>query len=136
LDNLNDAKNAYQRLKNIISEIKDDEEINDNYLIEFEKAINDDLNMPLAVQVLWKLVRDEKALGKIETITKMDEVLGLKLFEKDKIDVPDKVNKLIEEREEARAKKDWKKSDKIREEIKKLGFLVEDKSEGTKVTKV
>jgi cysteinyl-tRNA synthetase len=135
LDNLNDSKNAYLRLKNIINEIKDDEEINDNYLIEFEKAINDDLNMPLAVQVLWKLVRDEKAKGKMGTIRKMDEVLGLSLFHKDEIEIPDSVNKLVDERENARKKKDWKKSDELRDKIKKLGFIVEDKAEGVKISK-
>ena len=136
LDNLNDAKISYLRLKNIISEIIDDEEVNDDYLIEFEKAINDDLNMPLAMQVLWKLVRDDKARGKIETIMKMDEVFGLKLFEKDIIEVPEDVKRLVEEREEARKNKDWKKSDKLREEIKKLGFIVEDKAEGSKLARI
>jgi len=136
LENLNDAKNAYSRLKNIISELKDDGDVNDKYLIEFEKAIDDDLNMPLAIQSLWNLLRDEKATGKVETIRKMDEVFGLKLFEKEEIEVSDKVLELVKERESVRKKKDWKKSDKLRDEIKKLGFIVEDKAEGTKVVRV
>jgi cysteinyl-tRNA synthetase len=136
LDNLNDAKNAYLRLKNIISEIKDDEEVNDDYLIEFEKAINDDLNMPLAMQVLWKLVRDEKAKGKIETIMKMDEVLGLNLFHREEVKVPANIQALVDERENARKTKDWKRSDRLRDEIKRLGFLVEDKADGIKISKI
>jgi len=136
LDGLNDAKTAYIRLKNIISEIKDDGEVNDDYLIKFEKAIDDDLNMPLAIQVLWKLVRDEKAKGKIETITKMDEVLGLNLFHRKSINVPANIQSLVNERENARKTKDWNRSDRLRDEIKRLGFLVEDKAEGVKVSKI
>jgi len=136
LDSLNDAKTSYIRLKNIISEIKDDGEANDDYLVKFEKAINDDLNMPLAMQVLWKLVRNEKATGKIGTIRKMDEVFGLNLLHREAIRVPANIQALVEERENARKTKDWNRSDRLRDEIKRLGFLVEDKPEGVKVSRV
>lgn len=84
-NNLDSAKNSLQRLKNKISEFSDDNKINKKYLKEFEDAIEDDLNMPKALQVLWKLVRDEKAVGKIQTIKKIDEVLGLDLLKKKKL---------------------------------------------------
>jgi cysteinyl-tRNA synthetase len=135
LDNLNDAKTAYLRLKNIVSEIKDDGEVNDNYLIKFEKAIDDDLNMPLAMQVLWKLIRDEKALGKIGTIRKIDEVLGLNLLHREAVKVPANIQALVDERENARKTKDWKRSDRLRDEIKKLGFIIEDKSDGVRISR-
>jgi len=76
-ENLKSAENAYQRLKNIISELKDDKKKNKKYLGEFENAINDDLDMPKALQILWGLLRDENATGKIRTIKEMDKVLGL-----------------------------------------------------------
>ena len=124
--NLDSSKKALQRLKNIISKIKDDKTIHKKSLKEFEKAIDDDLNMPKALQVLWKLVRDEKAVGKIQTIKKMDEVFGLDLLKKEKSQIHEKVNKLVKEREKARQKKDWKKADELRNKIKKLGYVVED----------
>jgi len=136
MENLESSKNAYQRLKNIISEIKDDKKINKNYLKEFEKAINDDLDMPKALQVLWKLLRDDKATGKYQTIKKMDEVFGLKLLEKEKIDIPHEVKKLAEERENARRNKEWKKSDELRERINKLGFVINDKPDGYEIKKI
>jgi cysteinyl-tRNA synthetase len=68
--NLESAQNAYERLKNIISEFNDDGKVNEKYLKEFEKVINDDLDMPNALQVLWKFVRDGDASGKLETIKK------------------------------------------------------------------
>ncbi len=130
LEAMENAKISYERLKNIISELKADGKINKKYLKEFEDAMNDDLNMPNALAVLWKLVRDEMAEGKFETIKKMDSVFGLDLLKKEKVIIPAEIKKLAEEREKARGKKDWKKADKLREEIKEMGWEIEDKEEG------
>jgi len=130
------SKTALQRLRNIISELKDDEKKNDMYLDEFKEAMDDDLNTPNALQVLWKLVRNEKAQGKINTIKEIDKVLGLKLLEKEKIKIPSEVKKLVKKREEARKNKEWGKSDELRDEIKKLGYQVDDTSEGSVVRKI
>jgi len=136
LENLENAQNSYKRLKNIIEGLIDDKKINKEYLDEFEKAINDDLNMPEALQVLWKLVRDEKAEGKLETIKKMDEVLGLKLLEKEKIEIPKEIKEIAEERQQARENKNWKKSDELIEKIKSLGWEVADTKDGYAIKKV
>ncbi|MBU1136234.1 MAG: cysteine--tRNA ligase [Nanoarchaeota archaeon] len=172
LDNLENAKNSYQRLKNIISKIKDDkenqrlqeskildspensksrefsrfsvskiskrqEEISDKkYLEEFEKAINDDLDMTSALAVLWNLIRDKKAEGKINTIKKIDEIFGLDLLKKEKIKIPEKIKGLIVKREKARKEKDWGMADEIREKIKKLGYLINDTKEGAKLERI
>jgi len=128
---LNNANSSYERLKNICNELKENKEINKKYLQEFEKAMNDDLNTPNALQILWKLVRDEKAEGKYPTIQKIDEVFGLNLLEKEKVKIPEEVKKLLQEREIARKDKDYKKSDELRDKINKLGFLVNDTKEGT-----
>lgn len=133
--NLNSAKNAYARLQNIIAEIKDDKKINKKYIEEFTKAIKDDLNAPKALQVLWKLVRDKKARGKIETIKKMDEVLGLDLLKKEKLNIPKEILALAREREVARENKEWKKADKLREIINKKGYILEDTKKGFVVKK-
>jgi len=136
LENLKNAQNSYDRLKNIISEIKDDKKENKKYLKEFEKAINDDLNMPDALKVLWEMLRDEKADGKIETIKEIDKVFGFGLLKKEKIEISEEAKKLVEEREKMRKKGDWKKADELREKIKKLGFWVNDTEEGAKLEKI
>jgi len=133
---LDAAQNSYERLKNILEKLKDDGKINKEYLSEFEKAMNDDLNTPEALQVLWKLVRDEKAVGKYETIKKMDEVLGLDLLKKEEIKIPKDVQKLVDERELARKSKDFKKSDELRDKIKSLGFEVKDTKDGSELKKI
>lgn len=135
-ENLEKARESYQRLKNIISEISDDKKVNKKYLDEFTRAINDDLNIPKALQVLWKLVRDEKATGKVQTIKRMDEVFGLDLLKKDILKIPKEILELSNKRDKARKEKNWKLADLLREKIKKKGYLVEDKVEGSFVKKI
>ena len=136
LEILKSAQNSYKRLKNICLEIENDETLNKKYLQEFENAINNDLNIPEALQVLWNLLRDEKAKGKYQTIKKMDGVFGLDLFEEEKINVPKEILKIIKQRETARKNKDWKKADELREKIKQAGYYVDDTEKGGKVKRV
>lgn len=136
LDSLNEAKVAHERLKKLSLSLRDDGNINKKYLGEFEKAMDDDLNTPKALAILWKLVRDEKADGKVKTIEKIDSVFGLNLLKREKVEVTKEVQSLIEEREIARKLKDWKKSDDLRNEIKRLGFIVLDGKEGPIIEKI
>jgi len=130
IEKLKSAQTSYQRLKNIIAGIKDDS-VNKKYVGEFEDAINNDLDMPGALQVLWKLLRDKKAKGKLGTVKKIDEVLGLDLLKKEKLKIPNNVSKLLKERNNARKKKDWKKADELRAKIKKLGYVIDDTKKGS-----
>ena len=135
-EKLDAAKESLKRLKNLISEIKGTGKFNNASLKEFEKSMNEDLNTPNAIQVLWSLVKDKKIKegNKKATIKKMDEVLGLKLLEQVNIEMPTDVEELVKEREVARAKKDWKKADDLREIIRKEGYEVDDLPDGkTKV---
>ncbi len=105
---------------------------------KFLDAINDDLNTPEALAVVWELMKSNyPTSAKAETLLKFDEILGLniKKFLGKKIIVPAEIKKLLEERTMARKNKDWKKSDKLRDEINKLRFTVEDTAEGQKITK-
>jgi len=135
-ESLENAKSSLERLKNICDSIINDEKTNKNYLNEFEESMDDDFNTPNALQVLWKLVRDENANGKYQTIKKLDEIFGLKLLEKIEIKIPKKVNEFLEKREIARKNKKWEEADKLRDEIKSLGFQVLDGKEGQEIKKV
>jgi cysteinyl-tRNA synthetase len=137
IEALENAQISYKKLKNIISQLADDHKENKKYLKEFEKAMNDDLNTPKALAVLWELVRDEKAEGKFQTIKKIDEVFGLKLFEQEKkADVPSEIKSLAEERLNAKKIKDFKKSDEIRDKLKYLGWNIKDTREGYELEKI
>ena len=99
--------------------------------------------MPVALASIFKFVRDinkyletnqvleENKSEIIDYFETIDKVLGI-LSDKT-IELDDDVKSLIEQRDEARIKKDWKKSDEIREELLKKGFIVEDTKEGTRI---
>lgn len=130
------AVNSYRRLKNIIGELKDDRKVNKKYLEEFKERINDDLDMPGAIAVLWKIIRDKNANGKIDTIKKMDEIFGLDLLEIEKVEIPSEIKKLTDERERAREGKDWKKGDELRDKLKEMGWNIKDKKGGFELEKI
>jgi cysteinyl-tRNA synthetase len=140
LDNLAAAKNGYESLKNKISLIDEKSEGNsaEKYLQDFKETINDDLNMPQAIQALQLLIKDEKVSGKekLDAIKKMDSVFGLDLLKKEKIDIPEEVKKLAQERLLAKKNKDFKKSDELRLQIKNLGFIINDTPGGYEMKKV
>jgi cysteinyl-tRNA synthetase len=92
--------------------------------------------MPVALSILWNLIRDKDAPNKIETIKEFDKILGLNLLKKDKLILSKKIEELVKEREDARKNKDWQKSDDLREKIKKLGFWIEDTGKGSKIKKI
>lgn len=97
-------------------------------------AISDDLDIPHALAILWSLIEDDAvpAVEKSRTILFMDQVFGLNLDEYvgKPLEVPDDVNMLVQAREAARKAKDWKESDRLRDEIADRGFAVEDASTG------
>ncbi len=136
LENLTNSKNSHQRLKRIISKIKQDNKINQKYLKEFQKAINNDLNIPKALKILWKLIRDEKAEGKINTIKEMDKIFALELLKKPKIKIPENIKQLLEKREKVRKEKNWTEADKIRNQIQEKGYKINDTKKGSEIEKI
>ena len=84
----------------------------------------------LLTALVWELVRDEDALGKVGTIGKMDEVFGLGLLEREEVEVPEDVLALAEEREKARGEKNFARSDELRNLILEKGFVVRDGGDG------
>lgn len=114
------------------NEIVEENVIND-FEEKFHEAINDDLNMPIAMSVVWDVIRypkKSKELAKL--LLKFDEVLGLKIDEKsvEEIEIPEEILKLAEERKVARENKDWELSDKIRDIIAEKGYIIKDTKEG------
>jgi cysteinyl-tRNA synthetase len=127
---LEDAKNSYDRLKRLTLELNDKGAVSKKYIDKFKEEMNDDLNTPRALAVLWELVRDKDAKGKLRTVKKMDEVFGLKLLEKSEVKIPDDVKKITEERLKARDNKDWGKSDELRDVLKEKGWVIKDGKDG------
>ena len=85
---------------------------------------------------MWDMVTsDYPTSAKARSILEMDKVLGLKLdeFVSKPLEIPQEAQRLVKQREQAREKQDFKKSDDLRKEIKKLGFEVEDTPSGPRI---
>jgi len=145
-ESLQSAQNSLNTLReNIILLQKPDKKKSDKrkineYKKKFLEFINDDLNTPYAISLLWKLIRDEDEISnkdKYKLIMDFDRVFGLNLkdIKEVKIKVPKEIQKLIKEREDARKRKDWKRADEIREEIRAKGYVIEDSKDGVKISK-
>ncbi len=145
---LEGAKSASKKLMEKVLEIKAGEDKADQefkedknkqnkakqkkYLDLFTKEVNDDLNTPKALAVMWEVIKDEQLADsdKYVLLLKFDQVLGLGLGEVKPGKIPAEVMKLAEERLKARSGKDWKKADLLREKIKKLGYSIDDTENG------
>lgn len=100
---------------------------------KFAKAVNNDLNTPKALAIVWELIKSELTdSSKAFLLLKFDKILGLDLekYVGKKIKIPSQIRELLEERAAARKNKDWKKSDKVRRELRKMGYFVTDTKEG------
>ena len=137
------AKVALNRLREgYLRHSEGNEEISDEEIKNYEKrfldAINDDLNMPVAMSIVWEIVRNPKKSKKLkELLLKFDEVLGLDLkkYKKEENILPDDVIKLVNDRNEARLNKNWAESDRIRDILIEKGYTVKDSKTGTIVEK-
>lgn len=139
---LDAASNALRKLRQEIvtwaepeGKVKEAEE-------KFLEALNDDLNMPKALAVMWELVKaDLPTDAKAATLFKMDRVLGFDL-EADSIQmkkehgiIPEEIKELLAERQSLRRQKRFNAADQVRSKIEKLGYEIEDGKKGTSVKK-
>ena len=139
---LNRLREGY--LKHLKGEDEVKNEIIQEYETKFLETINDDLNMPAAMGIIWDIVRSEQKSKKYaELLEKFDQVLGLDiknsqryLEKQSNIEIPEEIKELIEKRKIARQEKNWKLSDEIRDILVKKGYQVEDSKEGMIVKKI
>ena len=127
---LDKLRAGYQKHLNGNEEIPN-EEIT-KYEEDFHKAINDDLNMPLAMSIVWDVVKNPKKSKKLtKLLDKFDTVLALSLNKKaDVEEIPEKITMLAKQRLMARAEKNWAESDRLRDEILALGYSIKDSKDG------
>ncbi len=103
----------------------------------FLQAINNDLNMPEALSIVWELVKsDYPTSAKAESLFKMDQVLGLNLGQEQKLEIPEEIMKMVKEREELRKIQSYHLADQMRVRIKKLGYNVLDTEKGSLIKKL
>lgn len=137
-DNLDNAKDGYNKIITKIRNIKDEGEFEQEkivkYLIKFKDALANDLNTSLCLTCLYEVLKsDLSGKSKIYLIDTFDEVLGLNLLKEEKIDenLKEYIEKKIEERNEAKKNKNYELADKIRDELLEKNIIIRDTREGT-----
>ena len=125
-----DYFNALERLKEAYQKhLKGEEKIEEKNITEYEEkfhiAINDDLNMPSAMSIAWEVAKEtRKSKDFAKLLEKFDTVLGLEISKNEKKEkLPEEIEKLIQERKEARKNKNWEKSDELRDLIQSKGYI-------------
>ncbi len=149
-DALDQAKKNFERITNWVNNTsdvhenarKENREEIQRYEQKFWDALNDDLNTPKALSVLYELItftNTHKRSVSVDTLNilwgRLNSVLGLILPSFSHETIPKEVTILTAERDEARMNKDFQKSDALRAKIESLGYIVEDSPNGTTVKK-
>jgi len=145
---LEHASNAFIRLKNKMKELNTENTQSgksnilrkNKYRKKFQSDIFDDLNTPRAVATMWELIKDNTLsdVDKYTLLLEFDKVFGLGLKDikkKERKTIPQELAMLVKKREEYRHSKKWKDADKIREELEKMGYLLQDTKLGPHLTK-
>ncbi len=130
------AQNALNNLREIIRDWDEPKIGCAQYEQDFTEAVNNDLNIPQALAVMWDMVKsDYPTNAKAKTILEMDKILGLDLekYLGKRVEAPEEVMHLVRKREQARNTGDFKEADKLRKQVKKLGYTIEDTPEGPKL---
>ncbi|MEK7176769.1 MAG: cysteine--tRNA ligase [Patescibacteria group bacterium] len=128
---LSAAQNAYRKLKDVLTLLPKDGKISPKYKKDFQSALEDDLNTPEALSLVWGLIKDDSIspADKRATLLDFDQVLGLNLLKNEFLDIPKTILELGEKRKLAKEKGNFQESDKIREEIESQGFEIRDTGE-------
>jgi cysteinyl-tRNA synthetase len=150
-ESLSAAKSALTRLKHLVYEEYQNAATRPHrgYEARFTAALNDDLDTPKAIALVWELIKDDTldAGTKCATLKSFDLVLGIGLDDPLDVarfnlgivalsDIPAEINELIQAREAARIAHNWDESDRLRSLINFKGFGIEDTPNGPKISKM
>jgi cysteinyl-tRNA synthetase len=135
---LQGAKNAFESLKNrVISwkliPQKGSADARGKYQKKFWEALANDLDMPVVMACVWEMAKDTTLSNadKLELIREFDQVLGFDVESFSRPELSSELKLLMDEREEARAKKDWKRADELRQILSAQGVALKDTANGT-----
>lgn len=145
-ESLKSAQVSLEKLRELISSWRtsggrktltdEDLEKREKFKKDFLLAINQDLNIPQALAIVWQTAKSNLSdREKLDLILDFDQVLGLKLSEVPitKLQIPKEVRELAEERERLRKEGKWEEADEVRKEVEKAGFKIEDTEKGPKI---
>jgi cysteinyl-tRNA synthetase len=152
-EGLEAAKGAIERLRNLMLRLlrvdgksggEKIAQLLNRVQTSFGEAMDDDLNIRIALAALFDFVRDvnnlldagtlsrEEAKEVYALMLRFDKVLGVVGEVKEEERLPKEAEELVKKREEARKAKDWKTADAIRKQLKAMGIIIEDTAQGAR----
>jgi len=149
-ESLKSAKTALFRLKRHVYEDYKNTATKPDvaYLEKFTLALNNDLDTPKAIALIWELVKDDNLANSVKcaTLKEFDKVLQIGLSDElddamfklgvvPEADIPAEIQELIDAREAARIARNWDESDRLRSLLNFKGYAIEDTPNGPKVSK-
>jgi cysteinyl-tRNA synthetase len=157
-ESLSGAENQLKRIRNFLALVVSKKDVPvdpdtglstadmQNFRQKFFKAMDDDLNVSVALAEFFEFVKKASQLGLAGVSTKafsrfvaivniVENIMGVSFFPQEE-KIPEKITALFEERKKARAEKNWAESDRLRDEIFALGYEVRDGSEGASLCKI
>ena len=136
----NALNNLYQIYNNYVNnnDYKIYKDNNDyrKYKKQFLNFINDDLNTPQAIALIWQIIKDDKLsdTARKQIILEFDKILGLGFSKIKPVKIPLEIKQMAEKREKLRVNKQFIPADLLRKQIEKLGYNIKDTSNGSKIT--
>jgi cysteinyl-tRNA synthetase len=139
---LEGAEIALKRLYGLYLDLGDDiGAVDKDYQQKFKEYMEDDLDTPRALTLLWSIFKEPNISNadKKATVLDFDKIFGLgfenvKLKAVTEINIPDVIKNLLDSRDQARTNKDFKKSDELRKKINSLGYEINDTPDGQKIS--
>jgi len=135
-ESLDGAGTTLKRMRGLVHDWGDPGDVDDGYAGRFMHCVNDDLNTAQAIALSWELAKSAlPPATKKATLLLFDRVFGLGLahWRPAETQIPDQVAALVQDREQARAEKRWQDADDYRDQVRRLGFDIEDTPEGPRV---
>jgi cysteinyl-tRNA synthetase len=133
-EGLESASNALKKLYEIAITMPLPSGYAHKFEVEFMHAVSQDLNMPKALAIMWEMLRsNEKDEAKAGALRRMDEVLGLSIFDVSSkmVEIPQDVLDMVEERSRLRHEGRYLMADQIRHKLEKMGYEVLDQKKGS-----
>lgn len=132
------SQNALIKIITFVGKTVGEGKIIEEYASKFKAFVNDDLDTPKAIALIWDMLKDTDIsdVDKKSTLLYFDKVLGLNLDAAPQVidePIPPDVAALASAREDARKAKDWQKADALRQEIINRGYEIEDTPEGIEI---
>ncbi len=137
-EGLDGAQTALNRLRAAVYGWGEAGAPDEDYVDKFSGYVNDDLNMPRVLALVWDLVKsDLPDATKKATMFFFDQVMGLRLAEWKPVEeaIPESIMALVEQRTAARKEKRWQDADALRAQVAAAGYEIEDTPQGPRVHK-